>query len=127
MTGPLLKVENLTKRYPLGAGFLKKIIPVIRAVEDVSFTVEVGETLCLVGESGCGKSTVARLLMRLVEPTAGRVLIDGTDIASLKKDALHAWRRRIQMVFQDPYSSLNPRLTAGQIITEPVENFQRLI
>ncbi|TIL64218.1 ABC transporter ATP-binding protein [Mesorhizobium sp.] len=126
MNGPLLKVENLTKHYPLGAGFLKKSIPVIRAVQDVSFTVEAGETLCIVGESGCGKSTVARLLMRLVEPTAGRVLIEGTDIAGLKKDALHAWRLRMQMVFQDPYSSLNPRLTAGQIITEPVENFERL-
>ena len=110
----------------MAAGFFKKTIPVIRAVEDVSFSVEAGETLCIVGESGCGKSTVARLLMRLVEPTAGRVLIDGTDIAGLKKDALHAWRRRMQMVFQDPYSSLNPRLTAGQIITEPVENFERL-
>ncbi|WP_292272457.1 ATP-binding cassette domain-containing protein, partial [Mesorhizobium sp.] len=88
----------------------KKSVPVIRAVENVSFTVEPGETLCIVGESGCGKSTVARLLMRLVEPTAGRVLIEGTDTAGLKKDTLRAWRRRMQMVFQDPYSSLNPRL-----------------
>ncbi|UPJ59884.1 dipeptide ABC transporter ATP-binding protein [Bradyrhizobium sp. 192] len=126
MNGPLLKVENLTKHYPLGAGFLKKTIPTVRAVQDVSFSVEAGETLCIVGESGCGKSTVARLLMRLVEPTAGRVLIEGTDIASLKKHALRDWRRRMQMVFQDPYSSLNPRLTAGQIITEPAENFERL-
>ncbi|MDX8450818.1 ABC transporter ATP-binding protein [Mesorhizobium captivum] len=126
MSGPLLKVENLTKHYPLSAGLLKKNIPSVRAVEDVSFSVEPAETLCIVGESGCGKSTVARLLMRLVEPTAGRVLIDGTDIAGLKKDALRGWRRRMQMVFQDPYSSLNPRLTAGQIITEPVENFERL-
>ncbi|MER8963560.1 dipeptide ABC transporter ATP-binding protein [Mesorhizobium sp. M0701] len=126
MRGPLLKVENLTKHYPLGTGFLKKTIPAVRAVEDVSFSVEAGETLCIVGESGCGKSTVARLLMRLVEPTGGRVLIDGTDIAGLKKQALRAFRRRMQMVFQDPYSSLNPRLTAEQIITEPVENFERL-
>ncbi|CDM60163.1 MULTISPECIES: ABC transporter ATP-binding protein [Rhizobium] len=126
MSGPLLKVENLTKHYPLGAGFLKKTIPVVRAVEDVSFTVEPGETLCIVGESGCGKSTVARLLMRLVDPTGGRVLVDGTDIAGLKKDALRVSRRRMQMVFQDPFSSLNPRLTAGEIITEPVENFERL-
>ncbi|AZO18061.1 dipeptide ABC transporter ATP-binding protein [Mesorhizobium sp. M2A.F.Ca.ET.043.05.1.1] len=126
MRGPLLKVENLTKHYPLGTGILKKTVPVVRAVEDVSFSVEAGETLCIVGESGCGKSTVARLLMRLAEPTAGRVMIDGTDIAGLKKHAVRAWRRRMQMVFQDPYSSLNPRLTAGQIITEPVENFERL-
>lgn len=124
MSGPLLKVEKLTKHYPLGAGFLKKTV--VRAVEEVSFFVEAGETLCIVGESGCGKSTVARLLMRLVEPTAGRVLIEGIDIAGLKKVALRNWRRRMQMVFQDPYSSLNPRLTAGQIITEPVENFERL-
>ncbi|PVE20508.1 oligopeptide ABC transporter ATP-binding protein [Microvirga sp. KLBC 81] len=126
MNGPLLKVENLTKHYPLGAGFLNKTVPVVRAVEDVSFSVEAGETLCIVGESGCGKSTVARLLMRLVNPTGGRVLIDGIDIASLKTHELRASRRRMQMVFQDPYSSLNPRLTAGQIITEPVENFERL-
>lgn len=126
MTGPLLKVENLTKHYGHGRSFLKKAVPAVRAVEDVSFSVEAGETLCIVGESGCGKSTVARLLMRIVEPTAGRVIIDGVDIAGLKTHALRAWRRRIQMVFQDPYSSLNPRLTAGQIITEPVENFERL-
>ncbi|MGY3560106.1 peptide/nickel transport system ATP-binding protein [Bradyrhizobium sp. USDA 4463] len=126
MSGPLLKVENLTKHYPLGMGFLKRAVPMIRAVEDVSFSVEAGETLCIVGESGCGKSTVARLLMRLVEPTAGRVLIEGTDIADLNRHELRHWRRRMQMIFQDPYSSLNPRLTAGQIITEPAENFERL-
>ncbi|PCK77186.1 ABC transporter ATP-binding protein [Rhizobium sophoriradicis] len=126
MSSPLLKVENLTKHYPTASGFLKNSAPVVRAVEDVSFTVEAGETLCIVGESGCGKSTIARLLMRLVDPTAGRVLIDGTDIAGLKMYELRAWRRRMQMVFQDPYSSLNPRLTAGQIITEPAQNFQRL-
>ncbi|RUW83393.1 MAG: ATP-binding cassette domain-containing protein [Mesorhizobium sp.] len=126
MNTPLLKVENLTKHFPLSAGILNKHIPVVRAVEDVSFSVSAGETLCIVGESGCGKSTVARLLMRLSEPTSGRVLIDGTDIAGLKKGTLRAWRRRMQMVFQDPYSSLNPRLTAEKIITEPVENFERL-
>ncbi|WP_085043787.1 ABC transporter ATP-binding protein [Ensifer aridi] len=126
MSRPLLKVENLTKHYPTAAGFLEKAAPVVRAVEDVSFSVEAGETLCIVGESGCGKSTIARLLMRLIDPTSGRVLIDGTDIAGLKKHELRAWRRRMQMVFQDPFSSLNPRLTAGQIITEPVENFERL-
>ncbi|MER8524563.1 ATP-binding cassette domain-containing protein [Mesorhizobium sp. M1076] len=126
MSGPLLKVENLVKHYPLGGGFLKKAGPVVRAVEDVSFTLDAGETFCIVGESGCGKSTVARLLMRLTEPTDGRVLLEGTDIAGLRKDELHEWRRRMQMVFQDPYSSLNPRLNAGQIITEPVENFERL-
>ncbi|ESY90364.1 peptide ABC transporter substrate-binding protein [Mesorhizobium sp. LNHC229A00] len=98
----------------------------IRAVQDVSFSVEAGETLCIVGESGCGKSTVARLLMRLMDPTGGRVLLEGVDIARLKKPELRNTRRRMQMVFQDPYSSLNPRLSAGRIITEPVENFERL-
>ncbi|WP_439365984.1 ABC transporter ATP-binding protein [Bradyrhizobium sp. DASA03005] len=126
MSNPLLKVENLTKHYALGTSLLRKSGPMVRAVEDVSFCVEAGETLCIVGESGCGKSTVARLLMRIVEPTGGRVLVDGNDIAGLDARALRAWRRRMQMVFQDPYSSLNPRLTAGQIITEPVENFERL-
>ncbi|MET3524578.1 ABC transporter ATP-binding protein [Mesorhizobium abyssinicae] len=126
MNTPLLKVENLTKHFPLSAGILDKNIPLVRAVENVSFTVSAGETLCIVGESGCGKSTIARLLMRLSEPTSGRVLIDGTDIAGLKKGSLRAWRRRMQMVFQDPYSSLNPRLTAERIIIEPVENFERL-
>lgn len=126
MTSPLLKVERLTKHYPLGSGFLKKSVPVVRAVEDVSFFVEAGETFCIVGESGCGKSTIARLLMRIAEPTSGRVMIDGTDITGLKKHELRAWRRRMQMVFQDPYSSLNPRLNVAQIITEPVENFERL-
>ncbi|MET4312821.1 dipeptide ABC transporter ATP-binding protein [Bradyrhizobium sp. RT4b] len=125
MTGPLLKVENLTKHYQLNGGFIKAG-PVVRAVEDVSFSVTAGETLCIVGESGCGKSTIARLLMRIVEPTAGRVMVGGTDISSLKAHELRAWRRQMQMVFQDPYSSLNPRLTAAQIITEPVENFERL-
>lgn len=126
MNGPLLKVENLIKHYPLGGGFSKRDVPVIRAVQDVSFSVEAGETLCIVGESGCGKSTIARLLMRLIDPTEGRVLLEGVDIASLKKHELRNQRRRMQMVFQDPYSSLNPRLSAGQIITEPVENFERL-
>ncbi|WP_426420643.1 ABC transporter ATP-binding protein [Bradyrhizobium genosp. A] len=125
MSGPLLKVENLTKHYRLGMGVLKKTGPVVRAVEDVSFSVDASETLGIVGESGCGKSTVARLLMRIVEPTGGRVMLDGTDITGLGTHALRAWRRRMQMVFQDPYSSLNPRLTVEQIITEPVENFER--
>ncbi|MCA1444160.1 dipeptide ABC transporter ATP-binding protein [Ensifer sp. IC4062] len=126
MSGPLLKVEELVKHYPLCGGLFNKDPLVVRAVESVSFSVEAGETLCIVGESGCGKSTIARLLMRLGDPTGGRVLLEGTDIASLNKYELRNWRRRMQMVFQDPYSSLNPRLTAGQIITEPVENFERL-
>ncbi|MGY4592742.1 ABC-type oligopeptide transport system ATPase subunit [Bradyrhizobium sp. GM22.5] len=126
MSNPLLKVENLIKHYPLVTGFLKKAGAVVRAVEDISFSVSAGETLCIVGESGCGKSTVARLLMRIVEPTGGRVLIEGTDFAGLKTGALRAWRRRMQKSFRTPYSWLNPLLTAGQIITAPLENFGRL-
>lgn len=126
MSDPLLKVENLTKHYQVGRGYLTKSPPVVRAVEQVSFSVKAGETLCIVGESGCGKSTIARLLMRIVEPTSGRVIIEGTDVTDLTANALRAWRRRMQMVFQDPYSSLNPRLTAGDIVVEPVENFSRL-
>ncbi|MCK1546522.1 dipeptide ABC transporter ATP-binding protein [Bradyrhizobium sp. 179] len=126
MSKPLLKVEQLTKHYPLATGRLKKTGPVVRAVEDVSFSVAAGETLCIVGESGCGKSTIARLLMRILEPTGGRVLLNGTDIAGLNAQELRTWRRQMQMVFQDPYASLNPRLSAKQIITEPVENFERL-
>ncbi|MCK1328738.1 dipeptide ABC transporter ATP-binding protein [Bradyrhizobium sp. CW9] len=126
MSDPLLKVENLTKHYSLGTGFFWRTGPVLRAVEDVSFSVAAGETLCIVGESGCGKSTIARLLMRIVKPTCGRVIVNGTDITELEASELRSWRRRMQMVFQDPYSSLNPRLTVGQIITDPVENFERL-
>ena len=126
MTPAILEVNDLVKYYPLSSGFLKRSVAVVRAVDHVSFSVKQGETLCIVGESGCGKSTVARLVMRIIEPTGGRIVIDGTDVTELDKRALRPWRRRVQMVHQDPFSSLNPRLTAAQIITEPVENFERL-
>lgn len=126
MSTSLLSVERLVKHYPMRAGFFGRQSVVVRAVQDVSFEVKAGETLCIVGESGCGKSTIARLLMRIVEPTSGRVTIGGTDITQLSKDEFRESRRRMQMVFQDPYSSLNPRLTVAQIVTEPVENFERL-
>ncbi|OSI76105.1 oligopeptide ABC transporter ATP-binding protein [Bradyrhizobium canariense] len=126
MSGPLLKVENLTKHYSLRGRFLEKSVPMVRAVEDVSFSVDAGETLCIVGESGCGKSTLARLLVQIVKPTRGRIVLAGTDMTAVDANALRILRRSMQMVFQDPYSSLNPRLTAERIITEPVENFQRL-
>ena len=118
--GPLLTVEGLVKHYP-SSGFFGRARPPVRAVEDVSFTVGRGETLALVGESGCGKSTVGRTLLRLQEPTAGRATFDGTDLFALEGAALRAMRRRLQIVFQDPYSSLDPRMTVGASIAEGIE------
>jgi oligopeptide/dipeptide ABC transporter ATP-binding protein len=114
-----LEVENLVKHYPVGARFLGGG-GVVHAVEDVSFTLAPGEMLGLVGESGSGKSTVANCVVRLTEPTAGRVRLHGTDITHLSRRAMRPHRRRLHMVFQDPYSSLNPRLTTGQIVGEPL-------
>jgi oligopeptide/dipeptide ABC transporter ATP-binding protein len=122
MSAPLLEVEDLAKHYPVKSGLiLAKRIGTVRAVDGVSFTVRRGETLALVGESGCGKSTTARLVLRLIEATAGRVRFEGTDITSLDKAALKAFRRRAQIVFQDPYASLNPRYTVAQTLSEPME------
>jgi len=108
------------KHYPLRAGLLSKRSGAVRAVDGVSFAICRGETLGLVGESGCGKSTVARLVLRLEKPTAGRVLFDGTDLLSLASGALRAKRRELQIVFQDPMGSLNPRMTVGEILAEPL-------
>ena len=117
---PLLVVDGLVKHYP-SSTFLGRARPPVRAVEDVSFTVGRGETLALVGESGCGKSTVGRTLLRLQEPTAGRATFEGTDLFALQGAALRAMRRRLQIVFQDPYSSLDPRMTVGASIAEGIE------
>ncbi len=117
---PLLSVEGLTKHFTTSASVLgRKGTTTVRAVEDVSFEVRAGETLGLVGESGCGKSTTARLIVRLLEATAGRVVFDGIDISSLSRRAFRPLRRDIQMIFQDPYGSLNPRHTVGQIVGAP--------
>jgi oligopeptide/dipeptide ABC transporter ATP-binding protein len=117
----LLRVEGLTKHFPVRGGILfKRIDAVLRAVDDVSFTVASGETLGLVGESGCGKSTVGRMLLRLVEPTAGRVEFLGDDMTALSPSGLRARRRDIQIIFQDPYGALNPRMTVADIIMEPL-------
>ncbi|MFG3504314.1 ABC transporter ATP-binding protein [Streptomyces sp. NPDC047821] len=119
---PLLEVRDLVKHYPLTRGVLfKKQIGAVRAVDGVSFALHPGETLGIVGESGCGKSTVARMLVSLERPTSGRILYKGEDITRLSGRALRAVRRNIQMVFQDPYTSLNPRMTVGDIIGEPFE------
>jgi oligopeptide/dipeptide ABC transporter ATP-binding protein len=117
---PLLQVENLQKHYAVRGGVLARTTAVLRAVAGVSFEVMPGQTLGLVGESGCGKSTLGRTLMRLEEPTDGRVLFKGRNLAEAKGDELFALRRQMQMVFQDPYSSLNPRMTVGEIVREPL-------
>jgi oligopeptide/dipeptide ABC transporter ATP-binding protein len=117
----LIRVDNLAKHYPIMAGFFgRKVAGQVRAVDGVSFTIERGETLALVGESGCGKSTTGRLLTRLVEPTAGTVRFDNIEISELDAEALRGVRRRMQLVFQDAGSSFNPRMTVGALIAEPM-------
>jgi oligopeptide/dipeptide ABC transporter ATP-binding protein len=125
-SAPVLEVDGLTKHFPVLRGLLRRAVAQVKAVDGVSFSIQPGETLCLVGESGCGKSTVGKLILRFVEPTAGRVTLDGTDITGLDQTAMRAHRRHVQMVFQDPYASLNPRLTAGTIVGEPLENFEAM-
>jgi oligopeptide transport system ATP-binding protein len=119
---PILQVRNLVKHFPLTQGIMfKRKVGAVKAVDGISFDLFQGETLGIVGESGCGKSTVARLLMTLEQATAGEVFFKGQDITKLSGRALKAVRRNIQMVFQDPYTSLNPRMTVGDIIGEPFE------
>ena len=110
----LLKVENLTKHFPVSGN------KVVHAVDDVSFTIKKGKTLGLVGESGCGKSSCARTVIRIYEPTSGRIILDGTDITNLSQKELLPHRRKMQMIFQDPYASLNARMTVQDIIAEPL-------
>jgi oligopeptide/dipeptide ABC transporter ATP-binding protein len=119
----LVSVENLTKHYPQGGGLFGRA-RTVKAVDGVSFTIDAGETLGLVGESGCGKSTLGRAILRLHEPTSGKVIIDGTDVTALRPAPLRAFRRRAQIIFQDPYASLNPRMTVQQILSEPLEIHQ---
>lgn len=116
---PLLEVEGIEVRYAVRRGFLKR--SEVRAVNGVSFNLNAGETLGLVGESGCGKSSLGRAVMRLLEPTGGHVRFEGVDITHLKPAQLRPLRKRFQMIFQDPYGSLNPRMTIGAILSEPLE------
>jgi oligopeptide transport system ATP-binding protein len=118
---PLVQIRNLTKHFKMGGGFLGGKPSLLRAVDGVDLDIRRGETLGLVGESGCGKSTLARTLIRLYEPTGGEMLFDGTDIARLEGKALQPYRRRMQMIFQDPYASLNGRMTVRDLIAEPLE------
>jgi oligopeptide transport system ATP-binding protein len=114
-------VENLTKYFPIKAGILQRKVGEIKAVDGVSFDIWPGETLGMVGESGCGKTTVGRTILRIYRPTSGEIYFDGVPLSSVKNKSLRQMRRRMQMVFQDPYASLNPRLTAGEIVGEPLE------
>src|SRR2546423_8427199 len=116
----LLEVTDLKKHYPVRAGILRRAVGTVHAVDGVSFSLGFGETLGLVGESGCGKSTVARSILRLVEPTSGSIRLNGRDITRLRKAELRPNRRSMQIVFQDPFASLNPRMTAGDIVGEPL-------
>ena len=120
---PLLAVEKLRKHYFSPKPWIGKGRPPIQAVDDVSFTVERGETLALVGESGCGKTTTAKSVVRLVEPTSGSVKLEGEELTTLSPERMRQRRKDLQIVFQDPYASLDPRLPAGEIVAEPLRNF----
>jgi oligopeptide/dipeptide ABC transporter ATP-binding protein len=117
---PILEVRNLVKHFPIGGGLFGGEAAVVKAVDGVSFSIRRGETLGLVGESGCGKTTTGRCILQLEKPTSGEIIFEGRDLATLTGGELRKVRRRLQVIFQDPYSSLNPRMTVGQIIAEPL-------
>src|SRR5712691_2046140 len=121
-SNPLLEVRGLHMHFPVTEGIIiHRRVGEVKAVDGIDFTVRRGETLGLVGESGCGKTTTGRCILRLERPTGGEILYDGVDIAKLELKELLALRRRIQVIFQDPYSSLNPRMKVGEIIAEPIK------
>jgi len=123
MNAPLVEVQDLRKHFPVRRGVLRRPVATVRAVDGVTLAIRPGETLCLVGESGCGKSTVGKLILKLMQPTGGKILLRGVDVTGFGEAAMRPHRRHAQMVFQDPYASLNPRLPAGTIVSEPLENF----
>ncbi|MBI4630059.1 MAG: ABC transporter ATP-binding protein, partial [Candidatus Rokubacteria bacterium] len=118
MPEPLLRVRNLKKYFPIRGGLLSREVARVHAVDDVSFDLQPGETLGLVGESGCGKSTTGRTILRLIEPTSGEVWFQDKNVTTLDKRSLRSLRKEMQIIFQDPYASLNPRMTVGSIIGE---------
>jgi peptide/nickel transport system ATP-binding protein/oligopeptide transport system ATP-binding protein len=120
MSAPVIQVRDLKKHFPILKGLFSTVAGHVRAVDGVSFEIAKGETLGLVGESGCGKSTVGRTMLKLLEPSGGSIEVGGTDITALGPEAMMPYRQRMQMIFQDPYASLNPRMTAGEIVGEPL-------
>jgi peptide/nickel transport system ATP-binding protein len=124
VTAPLLQVANLTKHFPVRSGVFSRVSAHVHAVDDISFDIAQGETLGLVGESGCGKSTTGKLILKLLEPTSGSVMWRGERIDRLRAGEMRKLRRELQAVFQDPYSSLNPRMRAVDIVAEPIRNFE---
>jgi oligopeptide/dipeptide ABC transporter ATP-binding protein len=122
----LLEVKNLKKYFPVKGGILSRTTGQVRAVDDVSFVLERGETLGLVGESGCGKTTVGRSILRLIEPTAGQITFKGQNLLELEREELRKIRASLQIIFQDPFSSLDPRMNVGQIIAEPIRNHLKI-
>lgn len=120
MTKVLLQVHDLKKHFPITSGLLRRTVGHVKAVDGVSFSLRTGETLGIVGESGCGKSTTGRMVMRLLDPTSGKIIFEGQDITAIKREALRAIRPKLQMIFQDPYASLNPKMAIGDIVAEPL-------
>lgn len=116
-----IRIKDLTKEFPIKGGLFSRQIASVKAVQGVSLEIQKGETLGLVGESGCGKSTLGRCIIRLIEPSSGHILLDGADVTNYRGEKLRALRRQMQIIFQDPYASLNPRMTVGSIVSEPLE------
>lgn len=119
----ILEVKNLKTYYPIKGGFFRRTVGHVKAVDDISFNIKKGETFGLVGESGCGKSTAGRTLLRLLKPTEGEIIFDGENITNLAGNKLRKKRQDFQMVFQDPYASLNPMQNVGEIVAEPIRNY----